>query len=424
MAKGIRKNQYRTDGALVRSSILGGIIGDIAGSTREGYGSNTPYPISLLTASSYFTDDSTLAIAVADWLNNKDTTDLKSCLLKWSRLYPFVGFGGLFKAFMENGEPQESNGNGAAMRVAPVAVAANTLEEALSMAEEQCLVTHTTDVAIQGAKAIAAAIYLAKEGAQKSMDDQTVKTNIKTFIESNFGYDLSKTLEEIQTRSNDLARQRQEFRSTGIATEGYMNMSNAALSCPMAIMAFLMGNNYEESIRYSMAMLGDSDSIACMAGSISAQFYGIPQQLVDDALVYLPIEMVDVLNKFEGDIFTSKGITPPEIGKWRPGGEVVVYGSGENDNEQGYKETVSSRFNKYPKTGYAIPTIGKKLEEISGDIQTFVEYAKKNPDLRFHVRSLGYDKAGYTVEQIAPLFKEAVSVRNILLPKEIVEFLY
>jgi ADP-ribosylglycohydrolase len=85
MAKGIRKNQYSTDGVLVRS-IIGGIIGDIAGSTREGYGSNTPFPISILTASSYFTDDSALTIAVADWLNNKDTTDLKTCLLKWSHL--------------------------------------------------------------------------------------------------------------------------------------------------------------------------------------------------------------------------------------------------------------------------------------------------------------------------------------------------
>ena len=165
MAKGIRKNQYSTDGVLVRS-IIGGIIGDIAGSTREGYGSNTPFPISILTASSYFTDDSALTIAVADWLNNKDTTDLKACLLKWSHLYPYVGFGGLFKTFMENGEPQESNGNGAAMRVAPIAVVAESLEDALKLAEEQCLVTHSTGIAITGAKAIAAAVFLAKKGVQ------------------------------------------------------------------------------------------------------------------------------------------------------------------------------------------------------------------------------------------------------------------
>lgn len=418
----IKKNQYSTSGPLVRS-ILGGIIGDIAGSTREGYGSNTPYPIKILTASSYFTDDSALTIAVADWLNNKNNTTLKDALLKWSHLYPFVGFGGLFKVFMENGEAQESNGNGAAMRVAPVAVRAETLEEALSMAEEQSLVTHTTDIAIKGAKAIAAAIFLAKKGVQEGASDVTIKKDIKAYIESNFGYNLGMTLDEVQEQSNRYARLREEFRRTGIETEGYMNMSNAGLSCPMAIMAFLMGNNFEESLRYSMAMLGDSDSIACMAGSISAQVYGIPQQLVEDALVYLPIEMVDVLNVFEDNCFVSKGITPPEIGKWRPNGEVIVYGSGPDENEKGYTETVYSRNNKYPKKGYGIPTIGKALDEIGNSITEFVSYAKSNPELRFHVRPVGYNKAGYTIEQIAPLFKEAAAVRNILLPKEIVEIL-
>ena len=422
MAPGIRKNQYSTDGILVRS-ILGGIIGDIAGSTREGYGSNTPYPTKILTANSYFTDDSALTIAVADWLNNKGSATLKDCLQKWSHLYPFVGFGGLFKAFMEKGEAQESNGNGGAMRVAPIAVTASSLEEALSMAEEQCLVTHTTDIAITGAKAIAAAVYLAKEGIRNGKSDTVIKNEIKTYVEKNFGYDLNMSLEDIQERSENLARQREEFRRTGVATEGYMNMSNAELSCPMAIMAFLMGNNFEESLRYSMAMLGDSDSIACMAGSISAQVYGIPQQLVEDALVYLPIEMVDVLNEFEDNCFVSKGITPPEIGKWRPNGEVIVYGAGTDENEKGYTETVYSRNNKYPKKGYGIPTIGNALDEIGNSITEFVSYAKSNPELRFHVRPLGYNKAGYTIEQIAPLFKEAAAVRNILLPKEIVEIL-
>ena len=54
---------------------------------------------------------------------------------------------------------------------------------------------------------------------------------------------------------------------------------------------------------------------------------------------------------------------------------------------------------------------------------TFIEYAKSNPNMRFHVRKVGYDKAGYTVEQIAPLFKEARAVKNILLPKAMVDIL-
>ena len=200
-------------------------------------------------------------------------------------------------------------------------------------------------------------------------------------------------------------------------------MSSASLSCPMAIMAFLLGDNYEESIRYALAMGGDADSIACMAGSISAQVYGIPQQLVDEALVYLPAEMVDVLNKFESSNISPSRVTPPHITSWIPNREIVVYGSGEENNEQGIGEVTPSRFNKHPLKGYAIPTIGKSIEEIKECVTAFIEYAKQNSDLRFHIRKVGYDKAGYTIEQIAPLFNGAKNVTNILLPKDMLAIL-
>ena len=73
--------------------------------------------------------------------------------------------------------------------------------------------------------------------------------------------------------------------------------------------------------------------------------------------------------------------------------------------------------------GYPIPTIGKSLEEIKASVATFIEYAKQNPYMRFHVRKVGYDKAGYTIEQIAPMFNGAKDVTNILLPKEMVKVL-
>ena len=73
--------------------------------------------------------------------------------------------------------------------------------------------------------------------------------------------------------------------------------------------------------------------------------------------------------------------------------------------------------------GYPIPTIGRSLEEIKASVATFIEYAKQNPDLRFHIRKVGYDKAGYTIEQIAPLFNNAKKVTNILLPKEMLTIL-
>ena len=67
--------------------------------------------------------------------------------------------------------------------------------------------------------------------------------------------------------------------------------------------------------------------------------------------------------------------------------------------------------------------IGKTLAEIKDNVDTFIEYAKQHPELRFHIRKVGYDKAGYTIEKIAPLFNGAKSITNILLPKEMIEIL-
>jgi hypothetical protein len=312
------------------------------------------------------------------------------------------------------------------MSVAPLAVTANTLDEALARAEEQCLVSHTTDIAINGTKAIAAAIFLAKEGVAVGKSVAEIKDTIKSYIEKHFGYDLNMSLKDIQARSERLSFLKALYNIAGIASEEYENnnLSSASLSCPMAIMAFLYGENYEASIRYALAMGGDADTIACMAGCISAQVYGIPQQIVDEALLYLPPEMIDVLNEFEKEnTFEPTGITPPKIEKWSVKNDVVVYGIGDKVNESGKYDTLYSRDNRYPKKGYTIPTIGKSIEEIQESVNVFIEHAKNNPDMRFHVRKVGYDKAGYTVEQIAPLFREARAVRNILLPKAIVDVL-
>ena len=417
------KNKYSNDDSLIRS-VVGGIIGDISGSTREGYSKSTSTPQKLLTAKSYFTDDSAMTIAMAEWLNSKRSISLKDTLIKWYNKYPNVGFGGLFENFTETGEAQPSNANGGAMRVAPCALFANSLEEALRIAEEQCLISHTTKEAVDGAMSIAAAIYIAKDGVNKGKKDKVIKKELKTYIEQNFGYNLDMTLEEIQVRSRRLQFESAIHNITGIETLGYQNMSSAALSCPMAIMAFLMSNNYEETIRYSLIMGGDADSIACMAGSIAAQLYGVPQQLVDEALVYLPVEMIEVLRTFEPNSnFISTGITPPNVEFWSVDNDVIVYGSGKGKNESGIFDTIYSQQNKYPKKGYPIPTIGKNLEEIKESIDVFITYAKQHPELRFHIRKVGYDKAGYKVEQIAPLLKEAESITNILLPKEVVEIL-
>jgi ribA/ribD-fused uncharacterized protein len=218
------KNKYSTDGSLVRS-VIGGIVGDIAGSSREGYRKSQSQVREILTQSSYFTDDTTMIVAVADWLNHKEEISLKDCMIKWYNRFPNVGFGGLFQAFAETGEAQPSNANGGAMRVAPLAVTANTLDEALALAEEQCLVSHTTDIAINGTKAIAAAIFLAKEGVAVGKSVAKIKDTIKSYIEEKFGYDLNMSLKDIQARSTRLSFLKALYNIAGIASEEYENKS-------------------------------------------------------------------------------------------------------------------------------------------------------------------------------------------------------
>ncbi len=187
----LQASSCTTDDLMIYS-IIGGIIGDVAGSSREGYGKNTEKVRKILTTNSHFTDDTTLMIAVADWLNHRKEKTLKDCLIEWYNRYPHAGFGGLFKVFTQTGIAQKSNGNGGAMRVAPVASYAKTLDEVLTLAEEQCKISHTTDGAINGAKAIAAAIFLARDGVNQGKSDKVIKSEIKSYIEEQFGYDLDR----------------------------------------------------------------------------------------------------------------------------------------------------------------------------------------------------------------------------------------
>lgn len=61
---------------------------------------------------------------------------------------------------------------------------------------------------------------------------------------------------------------------------------------------------------------------------------------------------------------------------------------------------------------YAIPTKDEKiktlpLEHISVYVKQFLEFANENPALKFYVSPIGCGLAGYTPEQIAPMFVAA-----------------
>src|SRR5262249_33669356 len=195
---------------------------------------------------SRFTDDSVLAIAVADCLLHGGSYVDK--FHEYVHRYPAAGYGAGFIewAYHRRREPYNSYGNGSAMRVAAVGWAFATLDEALAEARRSAEVTHNHPEGIKGAQATATAIFLAGTG--------NTKPHIRDEIEKMFGYDLRRTVDDI--------RPTYQFNETCQRT------------VPEAIVAFLDSSDYESAIRNAISLGGDADTLACIAGGIAEAFYG------------------------------------------------------------------------------------------------------------------------------------------------------
>ncbi|WP_416139525.1 ADP-ribosylglycohydrolase family protein [Halomonas sp. HK25] len=171
--------------------MLGAIAGDIIGSVHEGAGTkHRDFP--LFTPHSTFTDDSVLCVAVAEVLLYGG--DFVDAYYSYFHRYPDAGFGGGFMrwAASRGRRPYFSWGNGSAMRVPPVGFAARSLEETLELAKRSAEVTHDHPEGIRGAQAVAAVIFLARQGADKA--------SLCEEVEKRFGYDLRRVVEAFTVR--------------------------------------------------------------------------------------------------------------------------------------------------------------------------------------------------------------------------------
>ena len=66
---------------------------------------------------------------------------------------------------------------------------------------------------------------------------------------------------------------------------------------------------------------------------------------------------------------------------------------------------------------YAIPTMQGGVETIKPYVDDFIEFARQHPELRFLVTRIGCGIAGFKPEEIAPLFAEALEMKNVILPE-------
>lgn len=396
--------------------IIGAVIGEVIGSRFEF--SNPPTrKVDRFTTASTFTDDTVLTMAVADAILHG--RDFGEAIFDWARRYPNAGFGRRFLKLLkgEEGVSTDSFGNGGGMRVSPIGFHAKTLEEALELAKQSAIPTHNSVEGIKGAQSIATATFLALQ--------QRPKEEIKAYIEKEFGYNLDRTDEEIAEFVSKL--------SHGDSKKGIPSEREFAQNtCPLAIIAFLTTDDYESSIWKSISYGCDTDTVACMCGGIAAAYYGVPQDIINEVTNYLPHEMLNIINEFDHTNLQNSRITPKTYDRW---GATLVYGSGIDEivNEKGkivdeggyearqYFGAMSNVREGVCERSYAIPTMGKSLEEIKEGVDRFIKYAEDHQEETFMVIEIGCKKAGFTPKQIAPMFERAKPLPNVYLPKVFIE---
>lgn len=256
------------------SMLYGALGGDIIGSRFEWHNLKSK-DFELFGDRSKFTDDTVMTIATADALLHR--LDFAEAYRAWGSRYPHAGYGGRFRSWLNSDFPRPYNswGNGSAMRVGPVGFFFDSVERVLAEAERSAAVTHNHPEGIKGAQVAALAVFLARTGSSKAA--------IRSEIETRFDYDLSsKTLDDI----------RPDYRFDVSCTG----------TLPVALLAFLESESYEDAIRNAVSVGGDSDTIAAVTGGIALAFYRTMDERTARGIeARLTGEILDICREF-GDI--------------------------------------------------------------------------------------------------------------------------
>lgn len=236
--------------------MFGAIYGDIIGSYYEVHCTKN-YNFEFHKGSS-FTDDSVMIAAVCKtilddpseisrWHLRSRAEEYAARYRQYYSYHPDAGFGNMFAAWAKDSYAKNghSYANGASMRVIPIGYAYDTLEQTLLQVKASCLPTHDHREAINGAQAVASAIFLARHGKMKE--------HIKAYLEKMFRYDLSLPLSSIR--------------------DSHVFDCRTSYSVPPAIIAFLESTDYESAVRNAISLGGDADTQACIAGGIAEAYY-------------------------------------------------------------------------------------------------------------------------------------------------------
>ncbi len=251
--------------------MYGAIIGDLAGSIYEYEQVNKVKSIKmnkLIEDNSFYSDDTILTIAILDAvINNKDyDLVLRKYIIKYKDNLPNIKpyFNTIFSPnlikWSESNKEGNSHGNGAMMRISPVGYLFNTEEEVIKNARLATIPSHNSKEAIDSATIIALIIFYLRKGLTKDEIYSKLSLNVEYKPFSKFNYTCEDTIGN-------------------------------------CLYAFYNSNNFEDAIRKTLLMGGDTDTNCAIVGSMAEALYGVDESLINKVNEKIPSEFVKLLNK-------------------------------------------------------------------------------------------------------------------------------
>ena len=251
--------------------MYGAIYGDLVGSiyeydqTKEIKSIN---PDKLITESSFFSDDTILTIAILDAILNDRDYDkyLRRYIQEYKDYKP--DFNPYFKSsfspnlikWAESNKVGDSKGNGAMMRISPVGYMFDTKREIILNAIRATLPSHNTSSAIDSATLIALMIYCFKKGYSKDETYYLLGITPKYTPFTKFNSTCDETLDN-------------------------------------CLYAFYNSKSFEDALRKTLFMGGDTDTNCAIVGSIAESYYGIDDDIIEQVNDKIPKEFVKILER-------------------------------------------------------------------------------------------------------------------------------
>ncbi len=260
----------------------GAIIGDIAGSTLE-FANNRVKPETLFPKDSYYTDDTVLTVATAEWFNGGRTASIDAIYRRYAGHDKGHAWGNRFRKWLADPSmgPYGSRGNGAPMRVSPCGLV--LWARGICYAADTAEVTHNTPEGIVSAQMVShviAAFLHSTPGGLRTVDDY---------------------LHRLKPGYTTLAGMRR--------TNQYSELAYPTVAA--ALMCVKDSTGFQDCLKNAVSVGGDADTIGAIAGAMAEARWGLSSDLLGDAKDMLPGRYIQVMDEFY-DQFARKGTAFPE----------------------------------------------------------------------------------------------------------------